>query len=97
MPAQVYPRFPVSLRRPSARYGAKIFSEGVEYHGRGSTPREAFESAAAIAELFDGVEFRGEVAQPRNPIVEDARAVVIVVKAAAKRVASKLRRGKSGL
>ena len=94
MSARVYPRFPVSLRRPSARYGAKIFSENVEYRGRGSTPRGAFESAAAMAELFDGVEFEGEVAQPRNPIVEDARAIGIVVKAAAKHVASVLKRGK---
>lgn len=94
MPAQVYPWFPVSLRRPSARYGAKIFSDSVEYRGRGATPREAFESAAAMAEIFDGIEFRGEVAQPRNPIVEDARAVGIVIKAAAKHVASKLKRGK---
>lgn len=94
MSARVYPRFPVSLRRPSARYGAKIFSDGVEYHGRGSTPREAFESAAAMAEIFDGVEFKGEVADPRNPIVEDARAVGIMVKAAAKYAASKLKRSK---
>ena len=94
MPARVYPRFPVSLRRLSARYGAKIFSENVEYRGRGATPREAFESAAAMAEIFDGIEFRGEVAQPRNPIVEDARAVGIVVKAAAKRVVSVLKKGK---
>lgn len=94
MPARVYPRFPVSLRRPSVRYGAKISLEGVEYRGRGATPREAFESAAAMAEIFDGIEFRGEVAQPRNPIVEDARAVGIVVKAAAKRVVSVLKKGK---
>lgn len=94
MSARVYPRFPVSLRRPSARYGAKISSEGVEYHARGATPREAFESAAAIAELFDGVEFRGEVAQPWNPIVEDARAIGIMIKAAAKYVASKLKKEK---
>lgn len=94
MPARVYPRFPVSLRRPSSRYGARISLEGVEYRGRGATPREAFESAAAMAELFDGVEFEGEVADPRNPVVEDARAVVIVVKAAAKYAASKLKKGK---
>lgn len=94
MSARVYPRFPVSLRRPSARYGARISLEGVEYRGRGATPREAFESAAAIAELFDGVEFTGEVAQPRNPIVEDARAVGILVKAAAKHVVSVLKRSK---
>ena len=94
MSARVYPRFPVSLRRPSARYGARISLEGVEYRGRGATPREAFESAAAIAELFDGVEFTGEVADPRNPVVEDARAVVIVVEAAAKHAASKLKKGK---
>lgn len=94
MSARVYPRFPVSLRRPSSRYGAKISLDGVEYRGRGATPREAFESAAAMAEIFDGIEFTGEVAQPRNPIVEDARAIGIVVKAAAKYVASKLKRGK---
>ena len=94
MPARVYPRFPVSLRRPSARYGAKIFSNSVEYRGRGATPREAFESAAAMAEIFDGIEFEGEVADPRNPIVEDARAIGIVVKAAAKHVASKLKKEK---
>lgn len=94
MPARFYPRFPVSLRRPSARYGARISLEGVEYHGRGATPREAFESAAAMAELFDGVEFKGRVADPRNPVVEDARAIGIVVKAAAKNVASKLKKEK---
>jgi len=94
MSARVYPRFPVLLRRPSARYGAKISSDGVEYHGRGSTPREAFESVAAIAELFDGVEFKGRVADPRNPVVEDARAIGIMIKAAAKHVASKLKREK---
>lgn len=94
MSARVYPRFPVSLRCPSARYGARISSDGVEYRGRGATPREAFESAAAMAEIFDGVEFKGEVADPRNPVVEDARAVGILVKAAAKHVASKLKRSK---
>ena len=94
MSARVYPRFPVSLRRPSARYGARISLEGVEYRGRGATPREAYESAAAMAELFDGIEFEGEVANPKNPVVEDARAVGILVKAAAKHVASKLKRSK---
>lgn len=94
MPARFYPRFPVSLRRPSARYGAKIFSEGVEYHGRGATPREAFESAAAVAEIFDGVTFEGEVPEPKNPVVEDVRAVGIMMKAAAKHVASKLKKEK---
>ena len=33
MSARVYPRFPVSLRRPSARYGARISLEGVKYRG----------------------------------------------------------------
>ena len=94
MSARVYPRFPVSLRRPSARYGARISLEGVEYRGRGATPREAYESAAAMTELFDGIEFEGEVANPKNPVVEDARAVGILVKAAAKHVASKLKRSK---
>lgn len=94
MLARVYPRFPVSLRRPSSRYGAKISLDGVEYRGRGATPREAFESAAAMAEIFDGIEFEGEVADPKNPVVEDARAVGILVKAAAKYAASKVKKEK---